>query len=153
MVIEMFVVLIYDRTNQFCRVNSATQHLSSRKSCCLKNILTSQAALVQHKCCLSGRTYSGASNTEGPIAPISCKVGSGKKQRFHMEDLFGKIWHRLRKCVMILMNSFTVSVENMQGPCSVNVTKLISIALFFVNVEDTVRKNKKVKCLNYAYLL
>ena len=33
-VIEMFVVVIYDRTNEFCRVNSATQHLFSWKSCC-----------------------------------------------------------------------------------------------------------------------
>ena len=28
-VIEMFVVLIYGRTNEFCRVNSATQHFFS----------------------------------------------------------------------------------------------------------------------------
>ena len=47
-VIEMFVVLIYDRTNEFCRVNSATQHLFYWKSCCLESILPSQTALVQH---------------------------------------------------------------------------------------------------------
>ena len=38
-VIEMFVVLIYGRTNEFCRVNSATQHLFSWKSCFLESIL------------------------------------------------------------------------------------------------------------------
>ena len=43
------------------------------------------------------------------------------------------------------MNSFTVSVEK-HVRASVNVTKLISIALFFVNVEDTVPKSKTVKC-------
>ena len=46
------------------------------------------------------------------------------------------------------MNSFTVSVEK-HARASVNVTKLISIALFFVNVEDTQfgrvkRKNAKI---------
>ena len=45
-VIEMFVVLIYDRTNEFS---------------------------------LSGRTNLGASNTEGPKAPKSCKVRMEKK--------------------------------------------------------------------------
>ena len=45
-VIEMFVVLIYDRINEFC---------------------------------LSGRTLLGASNTEGPKAPKSCKVRLEKK--------------------------------------------------------------------------
>ena len=59
-----------------------------------------------------------------------------------MENLFRQIWHRLRKCVV---NSFTVSVEK-HARASVNVTKLISIALFFENVEDTVPKSKKVKC-------
>ena len=60
-----------------------------------------------------------------------------------MENLFGQIWHRLRKCVV---NSFTsVSVEK-HARASVNVTKLFSIALFFENVEDTVPKSKKVKC-------
>ena len=59
-----------------------------------------------------------------------------------MENLFGQIRHRLRKCVI---NSFTVSVEK-HARAIVNVTKLISIALFFVNVEDTVPKSKKVKC-------
>ena len=59
-----------------------------------------------------------------------------------MENLFGQIWHRLRKCVM---NSFTASVEK-HARASVNVTKLISIALFFANVKDTVPKSKKVKC-------
>ena len=59
-----------------------------------------------------------------------------------MENLFGQIWHRPRKCVM---NSFTVSVEK-HARASINVTKLISIALFFVNVKDTVLKSKKVKC-------
>ena len=42
------------------------------------------------------------------------------------------------------MNSFTVSVEK-HARASVNVTTLISIALFFENVEDTVPKSKKVK--------
>ena len=46
-VIEMFVVLKYDRTNEFCRVNSATQHLFSWKLCCLESILPSQSAIVQ----------------------------------------------------------------------------------------------------------
>ena len=59
-----------------------------------------------------------------------------------MENLFGQIWHRLRKCVV---NSFTVRVEK-HARASVNVTKLISIALLLVNVEDTVPKSKKVKC-------
>ena len=44
------------------------------------------------------------------------------------------------------MNSFTsVSVEK-HARASVNVTKLISIALFFENVEDTVPKSKRIKC-------
>ena len=43
------------------------------------------------------------------------------------------------------MNSFTVSVEK-HARTSVNVTKLISIAVFFVNVEVTFPKSKKVKC-------
>ena len=43
------------------------------------------------------------------------------------------------------MNSFTVSVEK-HARASVNVTKLIPIALFFENVEDTVPKSKTVKC-------
>ena len=55
-VIEMFVVLIYDRTNEFCRVNSATQHLFSRKLCCLESILPSQSALVQQ---ILGAAYQG----------------------------------------------------------------------------------------------
>ena len=60
-----------------------------------------------------------------------------------MENLFGQIWHRLRKCVM---NSFTVLSVEKHARASVNVTKLISIALFFVNVEDIVPKSKKEKC-------
>ena len=55
-VIEMFVVLIYDRTNEFCRVSSATQHLFSWKSCCLERILPSQSALVQQ---ILGAAYQG----------------------------------------------------------------------------------------------
>ena len=47
------------------------------------------------------------------------------------------------------MNSFTVEKH---ARASVNVTKLISIALFFENVEDTVSKSKKVKCSNHAFL-
>ena len=45
------------------------------------------------------------------------------------------------------MNSFTVSVEK-HARASVNVTKakLISIAVFFVNVEVTFPKSKEVKC-------
>ena len=50
------------------------------------------------------------------------------------------------------MNSFNVSVEK-HARASVNITKLISIALYFVNVEDTVPKSKKEKCLNHAFLL
>ena len=50
------------------------------------------------------------------------------------------------------MNSFTVSVEK-HARASVNVTKLISISLFFMNVEGTVMKSKKVKCLSHAFLL
>ena len=46
-VIEMFVVLIYDRTNEFCRANSAAQHLFSWKLCCLESNLPSQSALAQ----------------------------------------------------------------------------------------------------------
>ena len=82
----------------------------------------------------------GASNTEGPRAPMSCKGELQKNKKFNMENLFGQIWHRLRKCVM---NSFTTSVEK-QARASVHVTKLT--ALFLVNVEDTVPKSKKVKC-------
>ena len=47
-VIEIYVVLIYDRTHKFCRVYSSTQHLFSWKSCCLESILPLQSALVQH---------------------------------------------------------------------------------------------------------
>ena len=43
-----------------------------------------------------------------------------------------------------VMKSFTVSVEK-HARASVNVTNLVSIAQFFVNVEDTVQKSKKVK--------
>ena len=44
------------------------------------------------------------------------------------------------------MNSFTVLSVEKHARASVNVTKLISIALFFVNVEDIVPKSKKEKC-------
>ena len=80
-VIEMFVVLIYDRTNEFCRVNSATQQLFSWKSCCLESILPSQSALVQPilGAAYQGMKYLGAGNTVGPKAPKSCKVKLEKK--------------------------------------------------------------------------
>ena len=50
------------------------------------------------------------------------------------------------------MNSFTVSVEK-HARASVNATKLISIAVFFMNEEVTFPKSKKVKCQNHAFLL
>ena len=75
-VIEMFVVLIYDRTNEFCRVNSATQHLFSWKLCCLESILPSlSSALVQQ---ILGAAYQSS----------QVLLSEAGKKRFDMENLF-----------------------------------------------------------------
>ena len=46
--LERFVVLIYERTSNLCQVNEARRHLFSRKSRSIENIPPTQAALRQH---------------------------------------------------------------------------------------------------------
>ncbi|KAL8591002.1 hypothetical protein ACOMHN_021767 [Nucella lapillus] len=46
--LERFVVLLYDRTSQTSKVNSARQCLFSRRSRTIENIPPTQAALKQH---------------------------------------------------------------------------------------------------------
>ena len=95
-VIEMFVVLIYGRTNEFCRVNSATQHLFSWKSCFLESILPRQSALVQQ---LLGIAYQGG-HIWGQAKQRDPKLPSpaywGWKKSFDMDNLIGQIWHELQ---------------------------------------------------------
>ena len=47
-VLERFVVLLYDRTNDNMRVNDARKQLFTQKSRSLENLPPTQAALVQH---------------------------------------------------------------------------------------------------------
>ena len=47
-VIERFVVLLYDRTSNFTKVNEARQELFGKKSRTLENIPPTQEALLQH---------------------------------------------------------------------------------------------------------
>ena len=72
-VIEMFVVLIYGRTAPFLlEILFFREHSAMTVSPCA----------TDSRYCLSGRTHMGASKTEGPKAPKSCKLGLEKKFRY-----------------------------------------------------------------------
>ena len=82
--------------------------------------------------------YGGKQHRGTQSSQVLQSVGWGKKNN-------DSIWKIFLDISGSVMNTFTVCVEK-HARASVNGTKLISIAQFLVNVEDTVPKSKKVKC-------